>query len=168
MFESRLARIDDAPHIARLQATSWESRGIIDINADVPDYIIDATQHWEVAIRDMQSDGRVLVVEAQGEIVGFAAISVSGPDAFSELLALEVDPQRRRQGIGSRLINATADIAERMNALKIRAWVEKDEIAARALLRETGWAESGSTRLTQSESGQNRNESEWVTYLRNG
>lgn len=147
---------------------SWQSRGISGITADIPDYVRQTTLQWEVAIRDMQSYGRVIVVEAPGEVVGFAAISIPQPDDFSELLALEVDPKHRRLGIGSRLINATADIAKRMNALMIRAWVEEDEIAAQALLRETGWDVSGATRVTQNESGQNRNESQWVTYLQRG
>lgn len=168
MFESRLARIDDAPRIARLQATSWESRGIISFTDDEADQFAEATQQWEIAIRDMQSQGRVLVVEIHGEVVGFAAISVSQPAEFSELVALEVDPTHRREGIGSRLINAAADIAVRMNAHMIRAWVEESEIAAQTLLRETGWATSGATRVTQNESGQNRNESEWITYLHKG
>lgn len=162
MLESRLARLDDAPGIAQLQLRSWEHRGItVDEIRDTPD----VTHQWELAITTRQSEGRVIVVESNAHVVGFGAIAIVQSGEFSELVALEVHPTHRRQGVGSRLINAVADIATRMNTPAIRAWIEDSEIEAQALLRETGWDITGATRAVRTENNLERRESEWVTYL---
>lgn len=171
MLETRLARIDDAGAITELQIKSWRYRGINAVELDDSDEV---KKSWEYAIASLQSTGRVLVVEASERLVGFCAITISEQSGYSEMVALEVDPDFRREGVATRLMNAAADIAARMNTDVIRAWVEESETAAQSLLDGTGWQKSGAKRVIRtdggttdesSQAGRERQESEWITFL---
>lgn len=171
MLETRLARLDDAAAITELQIKSWRYRGINAVELDDSDEV---KKSWEYAIASLQSTGRVLVVESGVRVVGFCAITTSEEFGNSELVALEVDPDFRREGVATRLMNAAADIAARMNTDCIRAWVSTSETAAQSLLAGTGWRESGAKRVTRtdggttdesSQAGRERQESEWITFL---
>ena len=63
-----------------------------------------------------------------------------------ELLALCVDPAETRQGSGSRLVNASADIARGDGFHHLHAWLAAAESVLRAFLTEAGWEEDGATR----------------------
>lgn len=171
MFTTRLARIDDASGIARVQLESWADR---DIALPSPPDLIEVAHQWEVAIRDQQSSGRLVVVQKDSEsmsigsarIVGCAGIIRSPDPRLSELVLLEVAPPERRQMVASRLLNAIADIAQGFGADSIHAWVGAEEIAALTLLESAGWKLTGAQRQTMAaQSEPPRNELEVHTYL---
>ena len=165
MFTTRLARIDDARGIARVQIESWADRGI---ELPSPPDLIEVANEWETAIRDQQSSGRIVVVEKDSDsmIVGCAGIIRSMDPRLSELVLLEVAPPERRQMVASRLLNAIADIAQGFGADSIHAWVGVDELAALTLLESAGWKLTGAQRQTMAtESKPPRNELEVHTSL---
>lgn len=177
MFTTRLARIDDARGIARVQLESWADR---DIALPSPPDLIEVANQWEVAIRDQQSSGRLVVVEKDSDsmiigssrtvgsarIVGCAGIVTSPDPRLSELVLLEVAPSERRQMVASRLLNAIADIAQGFGADSIHAWVGVEEIAALTLLESAGWKLTGAQRQTMAaQSEAPRNELEVHTSL---
>ena len=64
----------------------------------------------------------------------------------AELLTLAVDPARRRQGIGARLLARFAEAAGARGAASAFLEVAEDNAAARALYGAGGWAGSGRRR----------------------
>ncbi|MDR3202550.1 MAG: GNAT family N-acetyltransferase, partial [Bifidobacteriaceae bacterium] len=86
----------------------------------------------------------VLAATATGSLVGFAAVAPSGdPDAAgrcAEIVALEVDPPRRRAGHGSRLLAAAAAAArDAWGAAEVRIWVTAGDQARARFLASAGF-----------------------------
>lgn len=147
MFNTRLARVNDASGIAHTQLASWAERGI-DF-AEIP-HVDEVARLWEATIRDQQQDGRIIIVEnaSDSEIVGCAGVINHPETQRAELILLEVAPPNRRQQIASRLVNACADIARGFGAQSIHAWVGAEELAAITLLESSGWVKTGAQRQT--------------------
>ena len=83
------------------------------------------------------------LVAGADRLIGFAMVRVCA--ARSELLALAVRPEARRQGLGRRLVHAAARLAARKGAREMRLHVAADS-AARHLFRALGFeATLGST-----------------------
>ncbi len=147
MFTTRLARIDDATSIAEIQISSWTDRGLKIASIDDLDHM---SAQWAAAIQDQQGEGRIIVVEKDGSstLVGCAGIVKSPDSQNADLILLEVLPAERRQQVGSRLINACADIAKGFGADFIEAWIGIEEVAAIQLLEGSGWERTGAERLS--------------------
>ena len=165
MLTTRIARISDALAIAELQLESWTDRGIHHLS---PPDLQQVAAEWATAIRDQQELGRIIVVEkgAESKLVGCAGVMRSIDPRQCELILLEVAPTERRQKIGSRLVNASADIANGFGADSINAWIETNEVAAISLLESAGWQRSGAQRQKVGADGEtSRNELELHTSL---
>jgi GNAT superfamily N-acetyltransferase len=83
-------------------------------------------------------------------VVGFAALGTSqDPDtgqATGELTAIGVHPQARRQGHGSRLLNAVVDILREAGADGLATWVLVPHEETRAFLVGAGLVPDGAYR----------------------
>jgi N-acetylglutamate synthase-like GNAT family acetyltransferase len=145
MLTTRLARIDDAYAIAALQRQSWMDRGI---NHELIPPLDAVAAEWVTAIRDQQESGRIIVVvkDADSTIVGCAGVIRTVEPRLCELILLEVAPHERRNKIGSRLVNACADLARGFGADSMHAWIGLNETAATHLLESAGWQKSGGQR----------------------
>lgn len=140
----RPARPGDEAEIARIQVTAWvaalgERLGPRRHSAFDAVAIEDG---WRAAIAQPPTPGhRVFVATQDGVIVGFAAASPP-----HDLIALEVAPDRRRRGHGSRLLAACADHLRESGGTMMRIWaLEKDAVRTR-YLRDAGFAEAGMRR----------------------
>ena len=121
----RPARITDVETVVDLQVASWRA-----VYGDLlPDRVTremasdqareQFREQWTTALESPPTSRHRLVVatdEIDGErtVTGFAALGPAGdPDLWpatdSEIFALHVDPERTRQGHGSRLVNACVD-----------------------------------------------------------
>jgi ribosomal protein S18 acetylase RimI-like enzyme len=93
---------------------------------------------------------RLLVACAGEQVVGAAAIGPSqDPDAgpaTGEVTLLAVHPQARRQGHGSRLLNAGVDLLREAGAESVAAWLLADDDAGRAFLTASGFGPDGAFR----------------------
>ena len=93
---------------------------------------------------------RLLVACAGEQVVGLAAVGPSqDPDAepeWGEVTVLGVHPDARRQGHGSRLLNATVDVLREAGARAVALWVLADDEAGRAFLAASGFAADGAYR----------------------
>ena len=78
-----------------------------------------------------RTDTAHLVVVRGDEVVGYAQLATDGTGQ------LVVDPPARRQGVGSRLVAALLDEAQRQGA-QLRVWALGDSPAAHALAARTG------------------------------
>jgi len=94
----------------------------------------------DVLIEKPRNEGGVDLVAVEGDdVVGLIDVSVDGPAATIESIA--VHPDRCREGIGTALLEgALARLGER-RVRKIDAWTREDE-AANGWYRSRGFAES--------------------------
>ena len=148
----RVARASDAPAVGLVQAVVWRETyaGVL------PDEVVEQfeprpfTNAWRASLGDAPSPGHLLLVACAGEqVVGFAAVGPSpdpdGADA-AELLVLAVHPDARRQGHGSRLLNAAVDTARGRGAGLLTAWVLADADDTRGFLTSAGLEADGAHR----------------------
>ena len=116
----------DESAIAAIQVAAWRSWMGEAADALPSDEI---ESQWAAAIVSAPSrKHRVFVATDGPRVVGFAAL------APTEIIALEVAPEHRRQGHGSRLLAACVDTLRITNAEEVRAWaLEGDEVREKFL-----------------------------------
>lgn len=88
-----------------------------------------------------RSDARVIVAEAGGDVVGFAAVWFS--DGQGELGDLAVDPDHRRLGVGRSLLQAAVEEARRRRVEQFHLQVRESNTAARRLYAAHGFRLAG-------------------------
>jgi ribosomal protein S18 acetylase RimI-like enzyme len=108
----RLARAADAPGIAALQAESWRAtyRGFLPDAYLDREVFEDRTAAWSRRFGERYEDPvLILIAEDDGAIVGFAHSYVDDHREWGTLLDnVHVRPDRKRCGIGTRLMAETA------------------------------------------------------------
>lgn len=149
----RLARESDTPAVGRVQAAVWQQAyaGVL-----APDVIAafeprEFARVWRESLtRPPEGIYRLLVACAGEQVVGFAAIGPTqdpdGGQATGEVLALGVHPEARRQGHGSRLLNACIDTLRGAGAEVVHAWILLDDATSRAFLEAAGMQPDGAFR----------------------
>ena len=143
----RLARVSDAPAVGLVQAAVWTSAyaGVLadEVLADFQPPAF--TKAWRASLEAPPSAVHRLLVACAGEqVVGFAAVGPSSdPDAADgdgEVLVLGVHPGARRNGHGSRLLNAAVDTVRGSGLTAMRAWVPSGATDIRGFLAGGGFA----------------------------
>lgn len=115
-MEVRPFRLEDGPALHRVRLAAFAPifasfRAIV--GPDLAPAAFGAIEEEQGALLDrLCAEGAVLVGEREGEVAGFAAVTVSG--ALGELALLAVHPDHAGRGLGGRLIEAALD---RMRAL---------------------------------------------------
>ena len=149
----RLARASDAPAVGLVQAVVWREAYAAHLPAEVVDQFEPRgfTNAWRSSLQNPPSRDHILLVACAGEqVVGFAAVAPSGDpdlaDDGAELLVLGVHPEARRQGHGSRLLNAAVDTARGRGRLSLAAWILADASEVRAFLHSAGLESDGAQR----------------------
>ena len=149
----RRARPNDVPAIGMVQATVFREA----YAGRVPDDIVslfepDAfARTWRESLAAPPEGVHRLLVACAGEQVdGLAAIGPSqDPDAGTaagEVTVLAVHPDARRQGHGSRLLNASVDLLAEAGAESVTLWLLTDDERTRAFLAASGFAPDGAFR----------------------
>ena len=140
----RPARTGDEEMIGRIQIDAWvaslgERLGRSRNDAFDRDGIIHG---WAEAIASPPTPGhQVFVATSEGTMVGFVAVSPP-----TTIVALEVDPARRRRGHGSRLLAAAADHLRLHGGESMKLWaLERDAVRAE-FLQGAGFGEAGMRR----------------------
>jgi GNAT superfamily N-acetyltransferase len=138
---TRLANATDSDQITHLQITNWklshpEIAHLLDAE--------DVQSQWAHAITDQGARGRVLICERDGILVGVAAVEFD--QDIGHLSLIEVAPDLRRTLIGSRLLNAAADLAHKSGCMRLNCWLNEDQHDGRLFLESTGWGISGASR----------------------
>jgi GNAT superfamily N-acetyltransferase len=149
----RAARQNDAPAVGMVQAVVFR-----EVYAGrVPDDVVAMfepepfARAWRDSLAAPPAGVHRLLVACAGEqVVGAAAIGPSqDPDASpatGEVTLLAVHPGARRQGHGSRLLNAGVDLLRDAGAEAVAAWLLADDEAARAFLTASGFGPDGAFR----------------------
>ncbi|UYM04504.1 GNAT family N-acetyltransferase [Solicola gregarius] len=150
----RVAWADDAPAIARCQVAAWRElyAGLL------PQEIIDSldadefARKWSASM-DKPGDARnrVLVALERAAVRGFAVTAPSSdpdadPIADGEVAEFIVDGAARRQGHGSRLLQACTDTLRADRFTRATWWVASTNDDLRTFVEGTGWAPDGAHR----------------------
>ncbi|MDE0573373.1 GNAT family N-acetyltransferase [Demequina sp. B12] len=126
----------DEEAIAAIQLAAWAETLGADAVAGLPRDQILAT--WGAAIEAPPSrEHRVFVATDGPHVVGFAALAVN------DIVALEVAPEHRRRGHGSRLLSACVDTMRLFGATEVRAWALEGDADREAFLTTAGLGEGG-------------------------
>jgi ribosomal protein S18 acetylase RimI-like enzyme len=138
----RVAWVDDAPAIARLQLRARAH----DLAPLLPADAAEAEAAWQQALaRPADARVRVLVALERNRVVGFAITApATDPDtdpvADGELMELTVDPDDRGAGHGSRLVQAAVDTLAADRFTRAVLWAVATDDALRGFLSSAGWA----------------------------
>jgi GNAT superfamily N-acetyltransferase len=172
----RLARVDDAEAIARVQMVTWRTA----YRAFLPAAVLDdwdepaAVAAWRAAVVAPPTPAHGVLVALDGaEVTGFAAFGpaeLADDDeplptgSTNEVTALLVEPRWGRRGHGSRLLAAVADLAAAAGVVRLQMWLpEQDDVTSR-FLAGTGWAADGWVRTFDTGSSTTR-QVRWHTML---
>ena len=140
----RPARVGDEVTIGRIQVDSWvgslgERLGRRRHAAFDQDAI---TAQWAVSIAQPPTAGhKVFVATCNDVIVGF--IAVAPP---SDIVAFEVDPERRRRGHGSRLLAAAVEHLKAHGGTQMKLWSLSNDKVRAGFLTSAGFGEAGMAR----------------------
>lgn len=142
----RPGRDADANFIGQLQARAMQA---LLTEADPETDWVDAisgdalAQSWALTLaQPPQSDRGVVIAEEGGQAVGFASYQEG------DILALEVDPLHQRQGHGSRLLAALADL-HRPFQEELRVWIVPEDTARVRFFQSAGFAPAAQRRTLE-------------------
>jgi GNAT superfamily N-acetyltransferase len=149
----RVATPWDTDDVGAVQAAVWREAYASLLS---PEALAAATPEefaavWSASLANPPSGAYRLLVACAGEdVVGFAAIGPNtDPDAVDvdgELLVGGVRPDARRQGHGSRLLNAAVDTARATGFVRVRTWLLSTDQSTRQFLETAGFAPDGARR----------------------
>lgn len=146
----RLAGPQDADAIGAVQAAVFTS-AYADVLA--PEIIAAFTpaafaDGWRSSLADPPSQEHFVLVASDetGAAVGIAAVAPAGEPGVAELTLFGVAPDVRRQGHGSRLLNAVADLLTEGRATGVQVWIPAGDESLRAFLAAAGMVPDGAAR----------------------
>ena len=151
MTDVRAATPDDADVIADINVRSWRHAygGII------PGSYLAALDQAAIAnrVREAVLNRSATILVAGGrEVHGFSWVSRSrdddAPPETAEIIAIYVDPQLERRGIGRALALASCDAARSQGFTRISLWVLDENARARAFYEALKFVSDGRTKTT--------------------
>ncbi|MFT4187131.1 MAG: GNAT family N-acetyltransferase [Aeromicrobium sp.] len=156
----RLGWADDAVALASIQRHVWTGTWV---RADqIEEAFGDLDEHaarWSATLTAPQEARfRVLVALDGPRPRGYVVVHPGAdPDADpatdAEIGDLAVDPDARRVGHGSRLVQAAVDTAVADGFTLLRMWLPSTDDATRALLVSSGWSPDGAHRELEAPDG---------------
>lgn len=152
-FSVRLALPREAADVAAIQARAWGD-AYVDLLPAVVLARLESSAHaeWASAIEQPPTVAHhLLVALSDGAVVAFAATGPADQDDggsgdVGSLTILAVDPPRRREGHGSRLLQAVADTLRADGFTTAICWLPETDTAQQRFLVEAGWAPDGGGR----------------------
>ncbi len=155
-IQIRRASAGDAPGIARVHVSSWQSA----YRGQIPDDVLDSLDESKRAARWLElisQPGHVLHVAIHnGNVVGFCSlIRSSDPGSATdtgEIAAIYVDPEYWRSGVGRALLDASLEVARSTGYRVITLWVLASNASGRLFYERQGFAADGETKVDVRES----------------
>lgn len=132
-IQTRIATIDDAPELARMNAIFNESQ--------------DTAEQLAARMIDPKRVETAIIAEIEGRTVGFAAVHVVAslfyPTPRAEVTELFVEEAYRRQGIGRALMAHAEQVAREGGAIDLIVLTDFDNHEAQGLYRAAGFKNDG-------------------------
>lgn len=150
----RVAWADDAPAIAAVQVRAWRTSYVDLLPAEFLAALDPAeiAAGWQASLqRPPDARNRVLVSLERNLVTGFAVTGpASDPDrdpvVDGEISDLTVDPHKRKEGHGSRLMQACVDTLKADRFTRAITWLPATDDVTRAFLTTAGWGPDGAHR----------------------
>ena len=151
MIDVRAAVPDEADAIADINVRSWRQtyRGII------PDAYLAALDQTAIATRVRDATLRqsaTILVAGRPDVCGFSWLSRSRDDdatgETAEIVAIYVDPDFERRGIGRALVLASCDAARSQGFTHVSLWVVEQNVRARAFYDALGFVADDTMKIT--------------------
>ena len=139
----RAARVEDAPALAHAERTIAAKPGFL---ASQPAELTDERFAQKIAALERADNGRYLVAETAGQIVGHGMLDPLPLAAVRHVvhLTLVAHPGWQSMGVGRALLASLIDWAKATPAVeKIELNVRSSNLAAQALYRKLGFSEMG-------------------------
>jgi putative acetyltransferase len=139
----RPARVEDAPILAQAERTIAETPGFL---ASLPSELVDEKFAQKIAALSGADNGRYLVAEADGEIVGHGMLDPLPLARIRHVvhLTLVAHPGWQRMGVGRELLASLIEWAKAAPAVeKIELHVRSSNPLAQALYLKMGFTEMG-------------------------
>jgi ribosomal protein S18 acetylase RimI-like enzyme len=139
----RSARVEDAPVLAQAERAIAATPGLL---VSLPAELTDERFRDKIAALDGADNGRYLVAETAGQIVGHGMLDPLSLAAVRHVvhLTLAVHPGWQGQGVGRALLASLIDWARSAPAIeKIELNVRASNAPAQALYRKLGFTEIG-------------------------
>lgn len=137
----RIITEEDIPAVVDIQVEGWKTayKGIID---DAFLNLMDKQARIEQRKKDYK-DGPFIVAVVDNEVVGFCryyydVLSDDGQDCDSELMALYVKPELKKQGIGKTMFNYAINDLRNRGKSKMVLWCLKDNYPSRVFYEKMG------------------------------
>jgi ribosomal protein S18 acetylase RimI-like enzyme len=150
----RLETPDDAEAVAALHARAWQKGYAAILPADLLATMdpVAMAQRRRDALARTDSSFTSMIAEHEGSIAGFVTFGPYriGQDMtnldpeFGEILAIYVDPDRWRSGVGGALMRAALQELEQP---EVRLWVLAENKQAQGFYRKHGLSPDGTTAL---------------------
>ena len=149
----RIARLEDAHDFGRVHTESWQAayRGLM------PDDFLDniSVEDRVEAIRAViernpePDEGRRLVAELDGEIVGIALLWAerSGETDTGEVILLYLVPAAWDRGVGSALMDRCVEEMHTIGYREAVLWVAEENPRARTFYERKGWHADGGRKV---------------------
>jgi ribosomal protein S18 acetylase RimI-like enzyme len=148
---TRLATADDAAVMGKVHVRAWQAA----YRGHMPDAYLDAlsaddrAELWRGAVARPRARASILVVEREGQVVGFAALGPAGVDDSGELYSINVDPDAWGAGAGRELLEAAQDELRALGYGDAILWVLPGNDRARRFYERAGWTDDGVERTQQ-------------------
>lgn len=149
------ARPSDAPAIGLVQSVVWQQAYAGVLPAEVVETFAAAAFAgvWRQSLQQPPTPAhRVMVGCAGDQVVGLVALGPAPeeeaglPERCGQVLEMSVHPDARRQGHGSRLLNAAGDTLRAHDHTSLACWVRADDEPTRAFLATGGLEPDGAWR----------------------
>jgi RimJ/RimL family protein N-acetyltransferase len=143
----RDAELGDAPDLARVHVSSWQTAyvGLIDQAFLDAMSVESRIERWKLLLG--QDRTRVLVIEVEGSVVGFCSLGATDHEGWGEIYAIYVDPEYWGGGLGRELLAAGETALSASGHGRAVLWVLEGNLRARVFYERQGWVSAKPIRL---------------------
>lgn len=149
----RFANSKDAHSIAMIHVISWQKT----YRGNIPDTVLDnlsitkREQQWRELI---SHNVKILVIERDNKIVGFASICQSrdkdtNPEICGEISAIYLEPNVWHQGLGKQLCHRALYELANLGFTEVILWVLNENNQARRFYESMGFINTGNVKAEQ-------------------
>jgi GNAT superfamily N-acetyltransferase len=153
MLRVRAATEADAEAIVELTAAGWRAAypGIVPAERIESLPIAGWRHDVRSGLRSPEGDSFTLIAELDGAVAGYCYVAAPGrenpPDSrVAELVALYVDPDRWRRGVGRILLQSAGDRARRAGYAELTLWSFEQNARALNFYEALGWERTAERR----------------------